>query len=121
MPAVATLKLLIDLLTNEGVRISMAEERVRWSPPGNGDRREYTIASATFQALVIPTGADYLVIFPRTATSLILKGVTGDTGVPITKASSPDGGPIVLSLGPAPSVGILNNGASSVTIEVIAL
>jgi hypothetical protein len=94
----------------------------RWSPATDGgDRRSYTIAATTFQALTVPTGADAVVILPGTATSLTLKGVTGDTGVALTPSSGPIGLPILLPLGASPSIGIYNGASSSQTITVIFL
>ena len=56
---------------------------------------------------------------PSTAVSLVLKGVTGDTGTTITPATNFPGVPLLLPLGASPSIGMLNNSSTAVTVNVV--
>lgn len=91
---------------------------------GAGDRadiRRVSLTGSAFTALTVPSGSKAVVIYlPATAVSLTLKGVTGDSGVPITPASNALGLPVVLPLGSSPSIGI-TNGGSTVSVDVLFL
>lgn len=69
-----------------------------------------------FQALTVPTGATAVLIIPPSANTnaLTLKGVSGDTGILISKTQ-----PTLVTLGTAPSIGILT--AASTTINFVWL
>lgn len=70
--------------------------------------------SGIFNAITVPTGATAVLIIPPSgnAQTITLKGVTGDTGVPLSKTM-----PSAIALGSSPSLGILTGGA--VTIELV--
>ena len=120
--ALATLNLSLTVVATDGTVVTVYNPPpITWTPGvGNGDRRVYSIATITFQALVIPTGSRYAIIIPQAgAVSLVLKGVTGDTGTTARPASSPIDGPILVTLGATPSLGILNSAGSTQTVEVL--
>lgn len=120
MGAIATLRIALEVTADDGSLAQSFEREVRWSPPNNGDRRVYSISATTFQALTVPSGADMVVIIPQEgAISLTLKGLTADTGIAARPASAPIDGPLILTLGATPSIGILNGAASAQTVEVI--
>src|SRR5690349_9701292 len=81
-------------------------------------RQEVSLTGGAFTALTVPTGAKLLQILTNGTPSLVLKGVTSDTGI----ALSPATGALIidqlLTLGTSPSIGILNNGTTA-TIECI--
>lgn len=79
-------------------------------------RETVSLTGSAFTALTAPSGAKHVIILPGTAVSLTLKGVTGDTGVALTPASSPTGAPISLPVS-SPSIGIYNGG-STASVEV---
>lgn len=82
----------------------------------NGQRQTVSLSGSAFTALTVPSGAKGIFI-PSPPVSLTLKGVTGDTGVTITGATT-NGVPIMLPLTGTPSLG-LANGGSSATVDVI--
>jgi hypothetical protein len=69
-----------------------------------------------FQALTVPTGATAVLIIPPSANAnaITLKGVTGDTGVLISKTQ-----PTLVTLGTSPSIGLLT--AASTVINLVWL
>ena len=78
---------------------------------GNGQRQPITLASG-FNAITVPTGAQAVVISVLSgAVTMVLKGVTGDTGVAI-QAAALGTVPLVLPLGTTPSLGITAGGAA---------
>jgi hypothetical protein len=81
--------------------------------------QEVVLTNAVFTALVVPAGAKVLRLRTNGAVSLTLKGVTGDTGFPITPGSNPLADDCYWTLGANPSIGILNGGASPVTVRCI--
>lgn len=72
-----------------------------------------SFAAATFAAITVPTGATAMLIIPPAANAgtITLKGVTGDTGVALSKTL-----PSAIALGTTPSVGLL---CSALTVIVI--
>lgn len=81
--------------------------------------QEVSLTNGVFTALTVPSGAKAVRLRLGGAVSLVLKGVTGDTGIPISPSVNPLTDDLYLTLGASPSVGILNNGASPVTIRAI--
>lgn len=82
--------------------------------PSSIQKQETVTLNAGFNALSPPSGAKAVCIIPAlTAASLILKGVTGDVGIPIVPASAYHGLPAMIPLGASPSLGIANSGAAS--------
>lgn len=84
----------------------------------NGKRETVSLTGSAFTALTVPSGAKAVLILCQDKVSLTLKGVTGDTGIAITPASSPVSVPVLVPLGATPSIGILNGG-STTTVEVV--
>lgn len=80
-------------------------------------REIITLTASVFNALTVPTGAKGVWIDPKTATTLTVKGVTGDTGI-VSVPTTANSLPIFLPLGTSPSIGILNNVASEQVVEV---
>lgn len=66
-----------------------------------------------FQAFTVPSGAAAVLIIPDSANAqtLTLKGVTGDTGIALSKTQ-----PTVVALGTSPSIGITTGGSATFTI-----
>lgn len=121
--SVCVLDYRLSVADAQGVHIEQ-RQRVYWNPgtTPNGQRLPVTLAGGAFTALTVPSGAKAIAIILGGATSLVLKGVTGDTGVPIAPASNPiTAFDLIMPLGAAPSIGILNNNTSSQTVEVIFL
>lgn len=81
--------------------------------------QEVSLTNAVFTAFTVPTGAKAVRIRTNNAPSLVLKGITGDTGIPISVSATPLSDDIYLTLGATPALGILNNGASPVTVRCI--
>jgi hypothetical protein len=107
--------------TPESGPLEMADVTVRYALTaalGKGDRRQYSVATATFQALTVPTGAKYCLIeIPALAESVFLKAATGDsTGIALTSATAanvPKTYALVPVGGTSPAIGLLNSGAST--------
>ena len=80
---------------------------------------QVTLAASGFTALTVPAGAKaVLVVFPTTgATSLTLKGVTGDTGVTFSAANLRF---ILLPITPG-TIGFAKGDAGTIVIEVFWL
>lgn len=72
-----------------------------------------SFAAATFAAITVPTGATAMLIIPPSsnAGTITLKGVTGDTGVALSKTL-----PSAIALGSTPSVGLLCSALTVVTL-----
>ena len=116
MAALVRMRIELEVLGSDGVRVITRDREWRWSPGvGNGKQETVTLTGSAFTALTVPTGSKAVLIFPADgAVSLTLKGVTGDgTGISIVPASVPINGPLFLTLGTTPSIGILNGGATS--------
>ena len=99
------------------------QTRARWSTGSSTSlgivRQKVTLTASVFTALTVPSGAKSVIIKVGSATSLTIKGITGDQGIPIAPASNPLGLPVVLPLGASPSIGILNGLGSDQSVEVI--
>lgn len=108
----------LNLTVKDASGLTLARNRRFSWQPGADKVEQVTIASATFQALSPPSGAHAVLIFVEDAPSLVLKGVTGDTGVALTPSSGAIKVPAVLPIN-SPSLGIYNGGASSATVEVV--
>lgn len=81
-----------------------------------------SLTGSAFTALTPPTGTKGVVIILGTATSLTLKGATGDTtGIKIAPASNPVNIPFCTPLGASPSLGILNGESSAQSVKVVWL
>lgn len=90
---------------------------------GKGDRRQYSVSAATFQALTVPTNATYCLIeIPAEAESLFLKNITGDTtGIALTNATAanvPKMYALIPVDGTTPGLGILNSGDGTIVLTV---
>jgi hypothetical protein len=85
------------------------------------DMREYSIATATYQAFTIPTGAKLMLVYLGDAVSMTLKGNTADTGVPVSPSSGPLGLDLVVPLGASPTPGILNGHSGTQSVWVAFL
>lgn len=123
MAAMGLIRMGIEVLTETGRRISYTLNRRIPIGAGTCGRQEtVTLTASIFTALSPPAGAKAVAIILGAATSLTLKGVTGDgTGISITPASNPLAIDVLLPLGTSPSIGILNGSASNQTIDVIWL
>lgn len=93
---------------------------------GKGDRRQYSIATTTFQALTVPTGAQYCLLeIPAESESLYLKNVTGDSeGIALTSATAasvPKTYALIPVAGSSVEIGILNSGNATVVITCTML
>ena len=87
-------------------------------------RQAISLTGSAFTAFTVPTAFTPVFLIIRlksTDVSLTLKGVTGDTGIAISPASSFLGLDQYLSLGTSPSVGIANGSATARVIEIIWL
>lgn len=112
----------IQLVISEAGRVveQLPEHRAMWGTGSLLPKRErVSVGAATFQALTVPSGAQSVYIDPGSAVSLVLKGVTGDTGIALTPATNPTGLPVLIPLGSSPSVGILNNHTSAQVVTVV--
>lgn len=86
-----------------------------------GQWQPLSLAASVFTALTVPTGAKAVLLDLGQAVSLTLKGLTGDTGIVLCAATAPLGVPVVLPLGTAPSIGILNGLGSTQVIQALWL
>ncbi len=122
MSVIATLDYRLQTLSPQGVGIAQSNVS-RWSPGAGvaGERISVTLTASSYNALTVPSGAKAVVMILGSATSLTLKGMTGDTGIPIAPASNPTGMDLMFPLGASPSIGILNGLASDQPIEIIWL
>jgi len=122
MSVIATLDYRLQTLSPQGVGIAQSNTS-RWAPGAGqgGWRVTVTLTASSFNAFSVPTGAKAIAIILGSATSLTLKGITGDTGIALTPASNPTGMDLLMPLGASPSIGILNGLASDQTIEIIWL
>lgn len=110
------------VLEDDGVtRLALGPPNERLWTAGAGDLGKVEaveLPGDTFTALTPPDGAKAVVLILGTAAELVLKGITGDTGVEMTPASNPLGIDAILPLGDDPSLGILNDDTEDVTIQV---
>lgn len=119
MSVIATLDYRLHTLSPQGLGIAQTG-RVSFAPgAGTGGKREtVTLTASSFNALTVPSGAKVLIIILGSATSLTLKGITGDTGITLAPASNPTGIDAIIPLGATPSIGILNGLASNQNVEL---
>jgi hypothetical protein len=90
---------------------------------GLNDTRRYTIPSTTFQALTVPTGAQFcLIMIPAGTESLYLKNVTGDSeGIALTSATAAnvrETPALIPVAGSSVEIGLLNSGDGSIQVDV---
>lgn len=124
MSSIASLKLEATIESVDGPQQVYGPKVWRWAPATalpNGQRTSLSCTGSAFTALSPPTGAVAVIIIPPvTAVSLTLRGITGDTGIPIVPATAYKGLPLVIPFGAAPALGIYNAGATCL-VEVIYL
>lgn len=120
MSQLVTIDLDVSVVSPDGIETAVSPEPVRFVPGSLLPKTErVTLTASVFTALSPPTGAKAVVIFVGSATSLTLKGVTGDgTGIVVAPTSAPIGLPVMLPLGATPSIGILNGVASDQIVTV---
>lgn len=122
MAAICTVKVSVIVQDATGILLDRDLLPVTFTPGAGiaGQMQAVTLPGNTFTALTIPTGAKLLLMETlSTAVSLVLKGVTGDGGINLTPAANFPGIPQLFSLGATPSVGLLNNSATSVTVNMV--
>jgi hypothetical protein len=115
MSAIADLNFGLRVTGSDGsIQAAYEPEPLRWGPSVLKRESVSLTGSSTFTSLSPPSGASMLVlVLTGTPTgALTLKGVTGDTGIPIAPASGWKGFPMMLPLGTSPALGILNAGAT---------
>lgn len=120
--AVATFSFELETTDDDGPGIRR-EKRLRWalaSGLGPGEMDRVSLTASTFNALSPPTGAKAVMIFVGSAVSLVLRGISGDTGVALTPASAPIALPVILPIS-SPSIGIYNGSASAQSVDLIWL
>jgi hypothetical protein len=123
MSVIATLDYRLQTLSPQGLGLAQTNQS-RWAPGAGvgGVRETITLAASVFTAISVPTGSKAIIIILGSATSLTLKGATGDaTGIALCPATNPTGLDLIMPLGASPSIGILNGLASPQNIEVILL
>lgn len=122
MASQAILELEFSISDAQGIHQNQ-HERCRFTPAQalvNGKRETLVLTASIFTALTVPTGAKLLIIILNGATSITLKGITGDTGLTIAPSASPITGlDAVIPLGATPSIGLLNGVASDQNVELI--
>lgn len=119
MPTAQT-NMVTTVTDSAGNTLTMASNNTYNLGTGNAAvDQEVVLTNGVFTALTVPAGSNRVRIRTNGGVSLVLKGVTGDTGIPITLASSALADDIYLTLGPSPTLGLLNNGAAPVTIRVL--
>lgn len=124
MSALATLAYQLRVLDTNGVGAGGVVGDRCWVPATalkNGQRQPITLTASVFTTITVPTGAKYVCLILGSATQLTLKGVTGDTGIPLTPTSNPLGVDAHLPLNGVATFGILNGLASNQTIEAYFL
>lgn len=111
------------LWSEDGVAVSHQPPARRFAPGSGslGDMRQVSLTGSAFTALTVPSGSKVAILILGSATSLTLKGITGDSGIVIAPSSGPLGIDVVLPLGSAPSIGILNGESTAQTIQVLFL
>jgi hypothetical protein len=116
--AIATAR--IDVFVEEASVVKL--ERFlepRWAPGALCPQVQQISLAIGANTLTVPSGAAAVLIDPGSCVSLTLKGVTGDTGVPIAPASNPQGIPLLIPLGSVATFVIAS--LSVQTIEVVWL
>lgn len=115
MAGIATLWTELEVRDGDGVTVAR-RVRDRWAAVSI--KRETVTLATGWNAFSPPSGAQFVLMVLGTATGLTLKGVTGDTGIPIAPASSPLGLDVLLPLGDAPALGLTAT-AGGAQIELI--
>jgi hypothetical protein len=106
---------------NSTVAINRELPPVRFTCASGLPKQEVvSLTGAASTALSPPSGAQAVVIELGSATSITLKGVSGDTGITCAPASNPLGGDLFLWLGAAPAI-TLTNGGVTVSVPVLWL
>jgi hypothetical protein len=108
---------LVGLNDRAAVQLGTGRRGFRWTPTVL-KVEQVTVTASTFTALSPPTGAKAYYIDLGEAVGITLKGVTGDTGVKVTPASTPVGIPAFGPLGSSPSIGLASSHASNQTVTV---
>jgi hypothetical protein len=118
MAALATVKILVEVIDSTGVVIERDLLPVRFAPgAGVSGLLETIVLAPGNNTIAIPTGRKMLLLeIPPSAVSLTMKGANGDTGTTIVPASNGIGLPNLISLGASPTL-VINNGGSSVTCQ----
>jgi hypothetical protein len=117
MAALGLIRTELTVQDATGVTVHAGRE-MRFNPLGSGIRQRVTLTASVYTALSVPTGAQFMYVILGTATSLTLKGVTGDQGLALQPSTNPAGFDLLVPLNTT-SVGFLNGLASNQTIEVI--
>lgn len=81
--------------------------------------QEVSLTGSAFTSLSPPSGARAVLIVVDSDASLVLKGVSGDTGVALTPSTGTIGLDVLMPVS-SPSIGILNSG-STVVVPVLWL
>ena|SRR5258708_1230532 len=123
MAALAEIYVRVLVTDPTGIAQYREQAPARFGPGAGttGKRETVSLPGSTFTALSPPAGAKALCIILGQATSLTLKGITGDTGVALTPASNAIGFDAILPLGASPSIGILNGNASGQSVDLLWL
>ena len=123
MPGIATLRIELEVTSEDGETSQSFSRTVRFSPVQDGGSREVvTLPTNTFTPLTVPPGARAVCLIPTDLVArLYLKGVSADEGTSISPLENPINGPMILFLGVAPSIGILNQCLDNATVTVIWL
>lgn len=110
----------LSVQTATGYSVREGRE-MRFNPLGSGTRQRVTLTASTFTALTVPTGAQFMAVIlnPGTPlTALTLKGVTGDTAIPLMPSTNPAGFDLLIPINTT-VIGILNSSLSNQTCDVI--
>lgn len=113
----ASISLQIDV--SDGFQALLSEHTKHRFASVGLKRESVSCTGSAYTALSPPAGAKAVAILPGSAVSLTLKGVTGDTGIPIAPASAPIGIPCLLPLGATPTLGIANASATAQVVTVV--
>lgn len=87
----------------------------------NGQRQTISLTGSAFTSLTVPSGSKLVMLFLDGAISLVLKGITGDSGITLAPSTNPIGVDALIPLGASPTIGILNNSTSTQVIEICFL
>lgn len=119
MAQLAEIYLRATVTDSTGVILNRELPPVRFSPASGLPKQEVvSLTGSASTVLSPPTGAKAVLIELGTATSITLKGLSGDTGTTVSPTSNPIGGDLFLWLGATPSI-TLTNGGSTVSVAVI--
>jgi len=91
---------------------------IAWTINAPLDVRQQITVGTSFTAVTVPSGASLCVIIPPTTNTnaLTLKGVTGDTGIPISPSQ-----PTVIPCVGSTAFGLLATGATIPLTEIVFL